>query len=116
MIKAEGKSQRNCRKRQERLKRPVDHFVFRERNFKIFHCRSLKCLGLPFFWLFEDLSGLLAELEIPVVYARQSLKRYVIQEGTQEGECLWTLAKQTAMTKAQVIFFSLWMKSEVFVA
>ncbi|CAK9003892.1 unnamed protein product [Durusdinium trenchii] len=46
-----------------------------------------------------DLPGLLEELEIPVIYARQCLKRYVIQEGTQEGECLWTLAKQTAMTK-----------------
>eukprot|EP00438_Fugacium_kawagutii_P014525 Skav232268 [mRNA] locus=scaffold882:80726:91539:- [translate_table: standard] len=46
-----------------------------------------------------DLPGLLEELDIPVIYARQYLKRYVIQEGTQEGECLWTLAKQAAMTK-----------------
>ena len=31
----------------------------------------------------EDLPGLLAELDIPVIYARQYLKRHVIQEGTQ---------------------------------
>lgn len=33
----------------------------------------------------QDLPGLLEELEIPVIYARQYLKRYVIQEGTQDG-------------------------------
>jgi hypothetical protein len=33
----------------------------------------------------QDLPGLLEELDIPVIYARQYLKRYVIQEGTQDG-------------------------------
>ena len=37
---------------------------------------------------------------MPIVYARQCLKRHVIQEGTQDGACLWTLAKQAAMAKA----------------
>lgn len=42
--------------------------------------------GLAYAWLRspEDLPGLLEELDIPVIYARQYLKRYVIQEGTQD--------------------------------
>ncbi|CAJ1361842.1 unnamed protein product [Effrenium voratum] len=46
-----------------------------------------------------DLPGLLEELHIPVIYARECLKRYVIQEGMQDGACLWTLAKQAGMRK-----------------
>ena len=79
----------------------------------------------------EDLPALLDELEIPVIYARECLKKYLIQAcqdicmtltilhsarflcvplvtgavqgGSEDGLCLWTLAKQAAMRKASCI-------------
>ena len=50
-------------------------------------------------YIYIHIDDELEELEVPIVYARQCLKRHVIQEGTQDGACLWTLAKQAAMAK-----------------
>jgi len=48
-----------------------------------------------------DFEALLEHLQIPVIYARECLKRHMIQQGSNEdGLCLWTMAKQAAMKKA----------------
>eukprot|EP00931_Biecheleriopsis_adriatica_P045775 TRINITY_DN26224_c0_g1_i1.p1 TRINITY_DN26224_c0_g1~~TRINITY_DN26224_c0_g1_i1.p1 ORF type:complete len:356 (-),score=73.26 TRINITY_DN26224_c0_g1_i1:29-1096(-) len=47
-------------------------------------------------WL--DIEHLLDELEIPIVYARECLKRHMFME-TDSGTCAWTHAKQLGMRK-----------------
>jgi len=47
-----------------------------------------------------DFEELLHSLDIPIIYARECLKKHMIAQGQQDdGLCLWTLAKQAAMKK-----------------
>lgn len=47
-----------------------------------------------------DFEELLASLDMPIIYARECLKKHMIAQGQQDdGLCLWTLSKQAAMKK-----------------